>query len=113
MNERTGEEFTLVVTVPIQPGKEDEYLAILYPVLDAMRHEATFLHTAVHRGVDDPALFQLYETWRDRENFFAVQRHRPYRAEHEARLPSLLRAPRTIAVFQTLRSDTATGGTVL
>ena len=98
------------MTVPIQAGKEDEYLEILHPVLDAMRHEATFIHTAVHRGVDDPGLFLLYETWRDRDDFFAVQRHRPYRAEHEARLPSLLREPRTMVVYETLRTDTAEGG---
>ena len=107
MNGQADDQFTLIVTVPIRPGMEDEYLAILHPVLDAMRHESTFLHTAVHRGADDPGLFVLYETWRNREDFFSVQRNRPYRAEHESRLPELLRAPRTMAVFETLRTDTA------
>ena len=100
-------EFTLLVTVPIKPGAEAEYLEILQPVLDATRHEPTFLGTTVHRAADDPGLFILYETWRDRADFFAVQRHRPYRAEHESRLTGLLRSPRTMVVLETLRIDSA------
>ena len=107
MSADANESFTLIVTVPIKSGMEEEYLSILHPVLDAMRHESTFLHTTVHRAADDPGLFVLYETWTDRDNFFAVQRNRSYRAEHEARLPQLLRAPRTMTVFETLRTDSA------
>ena len=101
------DRFTLLVTVQIKPGLEDEYLRIVHPVLDAMRRESTFVHTTLLRAADDPGLFMLYETWLGREQFFTVQRHRPYRAEHEARLPALLRAPRTMTVLQMLRSDSA------
>ena len=78
-------------------------------VTDEMRHEATFVNTLLHRSADDPGLFMLYETWRDRDGFFAVQMKRPYRAEYEAKLPDLLRMPRTMTVFETLRAYHAEG----
>ncbi len=107
MSGKAEEPFTLLVTIPIKAGMEEEYLQILHPVLDAMRGEETFLHTTLHRAADDRGLFVLYEAWRNREEFFAVQRNRPYRAAHEARLPALLRAPRTMVVLETLRVDSA------
>ena len=58
-------------------------------------------------SADDPALFMLHETWRDRDGFFAVQTKRPYRAAYEARLPGLLRAPRLMTVFEAIRADHA------
>ena len=104
-----ADRFVLLVTVPIKPGHEDEYLALVNTVNDRMRHEPTFVNTILHRAVDDPGLFMLYETWRDRADFFSNQMHRPYRAEYEARLPALLRAPRRIEVFETLRADYTEG----
>lgn len=97
--------FVLLATIPVKPGCEEEYLSLVGPVNDAMRHEPTFVNTVLHRAVDDPALFMLHETWLDQEDFFAVQMKRPYRADYEARLPALLRAPRTMQVFEPLRSD--------
>ena len=97
--------FVLLVTIPIKPGCEEEYLSFVGPVNDAMRNEPTFVSTVLHRAADDPALFMLHETWLDLEDFYAVQMKRPYRAAYEARLPALLRAPRTMQVFEPLRSD--------
>ena len=103
------DQFVLLVTVPITPGREDDGLARVNAVNDAMRHEPTFVNTLLHRSADDPAVFMLYETWRDRDDFFAVQMKRPYRAEYEAKLPDLLRAPRTMAAFEMLRADHSEG----
>ena len=97
--------FVLLATIPLKPGCEAEYLSLVGPVNDAMRCEPTFVNTVLHRAADDPALFMLHETWLDQEDFFAVQMMRPYRAAYEARLPALLRAPRTMHVFEPLRSD--------
>ncbi len=72
-----------------------------------MRHEPTFVNTLLHRSADDAAVFMLYETWRDRDAFFAVQMKRPCRAKYEAKLPDLLRAARRMDVFETLRADHA------
>ena len=70
-----------------------------------MRREPTFVNTVLHRSAEDPGLFMLHETWRDREDFFSVQMKRPYRARYEAQLPDLLRAPREMKVFLPLRAD--------
>ena len=103
------DQFVLLATVPIKSGREAEYLVLVNAVNDEMRHEPTFVNTLLHRSADDPALFMLYETWRDRDDFFAVQMHRPYRADYEAKLPDLLRAPRKMEVFETLRADYSKG----
>ena len=97
--------FVLLATVHVKPGCEEEYLTLVSPVNDAMRHEPTFVSTVLHRSADDPTLFMLHETWLDREDFFAVQMKRPYRSDYEARLPDFLRRPRTMQVFEPLRSD--------
>ncbi len=97
--------FVLLATIHVKPGCEAEYLSLVGPVNDAMRHEPTFVNTVLHRSADDPALFMLHETWLDQEDFFTVQMKRSYRAEYEARLPALLRKPRTMQVFEPLRSD--------
>lgn len=97
--------FVLLATIHVKPGCEDEYLSIVNPVNDAMRHEPTFVNTVLHRSVDDPTLFMIHETWLDQEDFFSVQMKRPYRVEYEARLPALLRHPREMKVFEPLRSD--------
>jgi len=82
-------------------------LALVNEVNDAMRHEPTFVNPVLHRAADDPGLFMLHETWLDREDLFANQMNRPYRATYEVRLPDLLRAPRKMKVFELIRADYA------
>ena len=101
----SDEQFVLLATVPIKAGCEDEYLELVNAVNDEMRQEPTFVNTVLHRSAEDPGLFMLHETWRDREDFFSVQMKKPYRARYEARLPDLLRAPREMKVFLPLRAD--------
>ena len=101
------DELVLLVTAPIKAGCESEYLALVNEVNAAKRREPTLVNAALHRSVDDPSLFMLHETWRDRDDFFPVQLGRPYRAKYEARLPSLLRSPRERKVLAALRSDHA------
>jgi quinol monooxygenase YgiN len=73
---------------------EDEFLSLLTPMLDAMRHEPTFISAALHRSPDDPTSFMLYEVWADLDDLVNVQIKRNYRTTYEARLPDLLREPR-------------------
>ena len=103
------DQFVLLATVTIKPGREEEYLALVSAVNDEVRHEPTFVNTLLHRSAEDPTLFMLYETWRDRDDFFSVQMTRAYRAEYEAKLPDLLRAPRKMEVFEALRADRSEG----
>lgn len=96
-----------VVTLPVEPGREAEFLALLTPVLDAMRHEATFVNAILNRDPEDPARFMIYETWADLADLVEVQLKRPYREAYEAALPGLLRAPRAVETWQPLRADVA------
>ena len=102
-------ERTLVVLVSLhlKPGREDEWLSLLTPVLDAMRHEPTFVNAVLHRDPDDPASFVLYETWVDRDDLVEVQVKRAYRAAYREGLPALLREPRQVLVWLPVRADFA------
>jgi quinol monooxygenase YgiN len=97
----------LALTVPlrVRPGREEEFLRLLAPVLDAMRHEPSLINAVLHRDPEDPAHFLLYETWADMRDLLEVQMRRPYRAAHEARLPALLREPRAPRLWRPLRGD--------
>jgi len=97
--------FIILVTNHTKPGRDGDYLALIHDVLDAMRQEKTFVNTVLHRDVEDPTLFMLYETWLDKEDFFAVQMKRPYRQLYEATLPDILRRPREMRLFEPLRGD--------
>lgn len=98
---------TVLVTLRLKPGREAEFLGLLAPVLNAMRHEPSFLNAILHQDPEDPRRILLYETWTDRRELVEVQMHRPYRAAYEARLPALLEQPRQVEVWQALRADFA------
>ena len=100
-----GPAVVVVVSLHVKPGHEEEFLRLVAPVLDAMRHEATFVNAALHQDPDDPTRFMLYETWADRDDLVGVQMKRDYRAAYEARLPALLREPRRAEVWRPLRGD--------
>jgi quinol monooxygenase YgiN len=102
-----GVSFT--VTLHVKPGLEQRFLDLLTPVLDAMRHESTFINAVLHRDPDDPTRFMLYETWADLDDVVQVQLKRAYRSAYHEALPSLLREERGISVWQPLRADFATG----
>lgn len=96
---------TYVITFWVRPSQRDRFLTLLNPVLDAMRHEETFMRAALHVDPEDENQFQLHETWTDRQDVLEVQLKRPYRqAWHEA-LDQLLERPREIQIWQPLRTD--------
>ncbi len=100
-------EFVVVVSNHVKPGHEAEYVDLVTPVLDAMRHEKTFVNTVLNQDPEDPTRFMLYETWADKEDFLEIQMHRDYRKAYEARLPEILRTPRTMTYWRPLREDFA------
>ena len=107
MNHGEGSELVVVVSLHVKAGHEDEFLRLLAPVLDAMRHEATFVNAALRQDPEDPTRFMLYETWADRDDLVEVQMKRGYRSAYEARLPEILREPRRAEVWRPLRGDFA------
>lgn len=97
----------IVITLHVKPGQVDRFLDLLAPVLDAMRHEPTFINAVLHRSPDDPTLFMLYETWADRDDLVEVQVPRDYRQAYIAALPDVLRQDRGVTVWQPMRGDFA------
>lgn len=97
--------FAVVVTNHVKPGFEDEYLKLVMPIIDMMRHETSFINNVIHRAPDDPTRFMIYESWADRDDVFNVQIKRDYRRAYETRLPEILRAPREMAFWEPLRAD--------
>lgn len=98
---------TYVITIHLKPGSAAEFLALLTPVLDAMRREASFINAVLHRDPDDENRFMLYETWADHDDVVAVQMDRPYRQTYRERLPALLARPREVQIWRPLRGDFA------
>jgi quinol monooxygenase YgiN len=96
--------FTILVSIPLKPGRAAEFLALLNDVFDAMKVEDTFVNATALRKADDPDTIMLVETWLDRENFMSEQLKRPYRERYEARLPELLRTPRELLFYEPIRS---------
>ncbi|HEX7125319.1 MAG TPA: putative quinol monooxygenase [Thermodesulfobacteriota bacterium] len=103
----TGSDVVVVVSIHVKPGCEEEFLRLVTPVLDAMRHEATFINAVLHQDPEDPTRFMLYETWADRDDVSQVQIHREYRKAYWARLPEILCEPRHIQSWRPLRGDFA------
>jgi quinol monooxygenase YgiN len=95
----------VVVSLHVKPDCGEEFLRLMTPVLDAMRHEASFINSVLHRDAEDPTRFMLYETWADRDDLVQVQMKRDYRRDYEARLPDLLREPRQAQMWERLRAD--------
>ena len=94
-----------IVTLQVKPGKEQAFLEVLMPVLDRMRHEATFVNTVLHVDPGDPCRFMLYETWSDLDVVAQVQIHRDYRRGYLERLPELLAEERRVEIWRPLRAD--------
>ena len=46
--------FTILVSVPLKPGRAAEFLALLNDVFDAMKVEDTVVNATALRSADDP-----------------------------------------------------------
>lgn len=94
-----------IVTLALKAGCEEEFFDLLMPVLDAMRHETTFINAVLHQDPEDSTRFMLYETWADFDDVVEVQMHRDYRKSYWNRLPALLREPRQVQTWKPMRRD--------
>ena len=59
MSDASPEPFTVLITLQVKPGREAEFLGLLAPVLNAMRHEPSFLNTILHQDPGNPCRFLL------------------------------------------------------
>ncbi|WP_203217927.1 putative quinol monooxygenase [Nocardia terpenica] len=104
---RSTTPWAVIVKFEIKEGCEAEWLRLVQEVLDAMRHEKTFISTSMCAHPSEPGTFMLFEVWEDRDEFFAVQTKREYRRALTERLPELTRAPVTFDEWTEIRADYA------
>lgn len=93
------------IEIALKPGAAAAFMALLTPVLDAMRHGPTFINAVLHPDGDDPDRFLLYETWADARDLEDMQMARAYRTAYWRELPGLLREPRRVAAWQPWCAD--------
>ena len=98
---------SLVITVRVKPETRQEFLDLLMPLLDAMRHEPAFIDAVLNQDPDDPTRFLLYETWADLDDLVGVRVRRAYRKAFMDRLPALLAEERRVQVWKLMRGDLA------
>ncbi|WP_137390497.1 putative quinol monooxygenase [Rhodoligotrophos defluvii] len=98
-----------LITADVKPEQRERFLSLLNGVLDAMRHEDTFIEAVLHEDPGTPNRFMLYEAWQSHEDVMTVQLNRPYRKPWHDALPELLDSPRDISIWQPLRADLKSG----
>lgn len=96
-----------ITRIDVKEECVEEFLWRVQEVLDAMRHEKTFISTSMCVHPSDPGKFILFEVWEDKDEFYAVQKSRPYRTAHFQRFPDLLRSPSSREDWCEIRSDFA------
>jgi len=55
-------------TIPVQPGREDEFLAALEQAKEVLAQSPGWRDIRVHRGIERPSVFQLAITWETLED---------------------------------------------
>ena len=69
----TGQPFTLLVDIPLKPGRADEFMALLNDVFEAMKVEETFVSATALRGTEEPDTILLCENWIDRRDRYEAR----------------------------------------
>ena len=100
---------TYAIRFTVRPAERERFARLLGGVLDAMRHEATFVDAMLHDNPEDPCDVLLVETWEDHDDVVSVQLGRAYREAWHAALPELLERPREVSVWTRTRSDRRAG----
>ena len=96
---------TYVIKFKVVPARRAEFLDLLYPVLDTMKHEPMYHAATLHRDPACENTFLLTETWEDHDDVLNVQLTRPYRAAWHAALPHLLEGEREIGIWEPIKVD--------
>jgi quinol monooxygenase YgiN len=68
-----------------------------------MAREDAFVTCYLHRDMQDPTLFTLYERWNEPSiEAFVQHQMKPYREAYDAKLPELLQRPREASILAPL-----------
>ncbi|MFO7777408.1 MAG: putative quinol monooxygenase [Nitriliruptoraceae bacterium] len=62
---------TVIARLQAKPGRGDELLEALTPLVQETRKETGCVHYDLYRSPEDPTLFAFHETWASREHWEA------------------------------------------
>ena len=83
---------TVIVVLEAKQGKEKELASALEAVVHPSRSERTCLEYRLHRSLENPAQFVLYENWESKDKH-QEQFTKPYIVELGEKLTDLLAKP--------------------
>ena len=84
-----SQQLTVIAKFTAKPDHADAVGAGLLGQLDQTRDEAGSIDYHLHRDLDDPAIWIVYENWRSRADFDA-HLEQPYSAALRDRFPEML-----------------------
>jgi len=90
---------TVVAHMRAKAGKEEELRAALESLVEPTSQESGYVDYALHRSVEDPALFVFYENWESGEHLDA-HLAAPHLVDFAGRLDELLDGGLTIMRLQ-------------
>lgn len=97
--------WVLCVTFSIKPEHASEFVTIVSEVIDKMQHEENFVSTVLCRDPAKPGRFFLFETWRSRDTFLAVDVKRDYRVHYSERLAEIQESERRFEEWIQIRAN--------
>lgn len=98
------EDLIFYVKLYVRPDRVEEWKEAVTTVIEEMSKEDAFISCDLHQDANDPQLFTLYEKWAEPSvEAFLKNQMKPYRADYEAKLESLLQRPREPQVLKLLR----------
>lgn len=102
---RSAKPWSVIARFDVKEGCEAEWIQLVQEVIEAMKHEKTFISTSMCAHRTEPGKFMLYEVWEDRDEFYTTQVKREYRHSLMERLPALLRSPVVFEEWTEIRAD--------
>ncbi|MES2936393.1 MAG: putative quinol monooxygenase [Pseudomonadota bacterium] len=95
-----NDHLVFYVKLFVKPGCEQEWLAAVREIIEAMSKEESFVSCHLHRDAHDPTLFTLYERWTEPSvEAFLAHQMKPYRVAYDAKLERLLQRPREAQIL--------------
>lgn len=97
---------TFYNTFHINKENIDDWLKGITKMIDYMSKEDTFICAHLHRDINNPSYFTLYERWNEpsMENFIQNQLHKTYRNVFENKLSEWACTPRTFSQLELINT---------
>lgn len=86
---QNGTQLTLIAFIPAKSGMGDELGRRLLALVEPSRAEPGNINYDLHRSIEDPDMWVLYENWRDAADL-AAHFEFPYMKAFVATLPEVL-----------------------